>query len=100
MKAIKIIALAAIVAGSMSGAAVAAGANDAAGRANTTDPNSAPIARDVGRKASPNDAAGRANTADPNSAPIARDSGRKASPNDAAGRANTKDPNSATTGGR
>ena len=69
MNSVKIATVAAIIAASMSGAAFAAGANDAAARANTSDPNSALLARDVKPKGVANDAAARANTRDPNSTP-------------------------------
>ena len=96
MNSIKIATVAAILAVSMSGAAFA---SDAAGRANTSDPNSAPLARDLHHGVS-NDAAARANTSDPNSAPLKRDAKKRGPSNDAAARANTRDPNSATTGSR
>ena len=97
MNSIKIATVAAIFAVSMSGAAFAL---DAAGKANTRDPNSAPVARDVRTNGISNDAAARANTSDPNSAPLKRDAKRRGVANDAAARANTRDPNSATTGSR
>jgi hypothetical protein len=95
MRTMKTVALAGTLAVLMSGAAFA----DPAARANTSDPNSAPMASPTGgMKQRTNDPAARANTADPNSAPMAREAGPKRGANDAAGRANTADPNSATTG--
>jgi len=81
--------------------------NTGPGRADTTDPNSAPFVRSPGTRAYTTqrglDAAGRANTADPNSAPTARSRGTRAYTTgrglDPAGRANTSDPNSAMSGG-
>ena len=73
---------------------------DPAGRANTTDPNSAPLAtQPVHRGGVANDAAGRANTTDPNSAPGVGRAGTvgRGGVRDNAGRANTADPN--TTNG-
>ena len=95
MKAL-ITALAATVL--VSGVAIA----DPAGRANTADPGSAPMARDKAVKGRANDAPARANTADPGSAPgMSRSSTVKRAPLDAPGRANTKDPGSTpTTGSR
>ncbi len=97
MKTMKTAALAGTLAVLMAGAAWA----DPAARANTSDPNSAPMASPTGgAKQRANDPAARANTADPNSAPMARDAKPVRGANDAAGRANTADPNSATTGSR
>jgi hypothetical protein len=85
----------------ISGAAMA----DPAGRANTTDPNSAPLATQphspspIHRGGVTNDAASRANTTDPNSAPGMGRAGTvgRGDVHDKAGRANTADPN--TTNG-
>lgn len=95
MKTMKTAALAGALAMMMTGSAFA----DPAAKANTSDPNSAPMASpNGGMKQRANDPAARANTADPNSAPMARDARPKRGANDAAGRANTADPNSVTTG--
>ena len=97
MKVIKTAALAGTLAILMAGAAAA----DPTARANTSDPNSAPMASpNGGMKQRANDPAARANTSDPNSAPMARDARPKQGANDAPARANTADPNSTTTGSR
>ena len=89
MKILKTAALAATLAVVMGSAAF----SDPAARANTSDPNSAPLASPTGGPVSyTNDAAARANTADPGSAPLARDLRPARGPLDAAGRADTSDP--------
>jgi hypothetical protein len=89
MLTLKTAAIAATLAVVMSGSAFA----DSAARADTSDPNSAPLASPTGgRVRFTNDAAARANTADPGSAPLARDPRPARGPLDAAGRADTRDP--------
>ena len=89
MQTLKTAALAATLAVMMSSAAF----SDPAARANTSDPNSAPLASPTGgRVRYTNDIAARANTADPGSAPLVRDPRPFRGPLDAAGRANTSDP--------
>jgi hypothetical protein len=89
MQTMKTAVLAATLAVVMSSAAFA----DPAASANTSDPNSAPLASPTGGPVSyTNDAAARANTADPGSAPLARDLRPARGPLDAAGRADTSDP--------
>jgi hypothetical protein len=74
----------------VNGAALA----DQAARANTADPNSAPLVSQDGGVVHhfSNDAAARANTADPNSAPLMREAPAWRGTLDAAGRADTRDP--------
>ena len=97
MLTLKTATIAATLAVVMSGSAFADGrvrfTNDAAARANTADPGSAPLASPTGgRVRFTNDAAAWANTADPGSAPLARDPRPARGPLDAAGRADTRDP--------
>jgi hypothetical protein len=91
METMKTAALAAALAVVMGSAAF----SDPAARANTSDPNSAPLASPTGgpvRVRYTNDVPARANTADPGSAPLARNPRPARGPLDAAGRADTRDP--------
>jgi len=92
MKKIKAVALASILMLGMSGAATAQ-SNPA--KANTSDPNSAPMVKTTKVKKPADDKAAKANTADPNSAPMAKTPKVKKTAKDAPAKANTADPNSA-----
>ena len=76
----------------VSGAALAQQGDPA--KANTSDPNSAPMAKPMKVKKVAKDNAATADTADPNSAPKAKPVKVKKKSNDAAAKANTADPNS------
>jgi|SRR4051794_15140792 hypothetical protein len=94
MKGLVAAAAAALLLISVSGAAMAQGANPA--KADTADPNSAPGVKATKASKKPaKDAAAKANTADPGSAPGAKPmKASKKTAKDSAAKANTADPNS------